>query len=293
MDVRDSLGPWKKIPVYLQAMYVGCRAAIIFSPVDMSWGWNDATHPIKGGILYAQNDSLKLGANILTYVLANYQYARAFQFEKIYQQAHAPTRDQLVLAQLENNGDWNPTPHALPNLLKFINTHSTLSVQFKRVTVSLDNLSVLKYPVVYMTGLRNFSFTPVEIHRLHDYLHAGGILIADCAMGSSSFDHSFRKLMAKAMPHHKLKLLSEKSPLYHNVFNIKSVRYSPLVESVDPGLHTPVLETVTRNGAPCVIYSRISLSNGWEELPNPYAKAYADHDALKLGTNILVYCLTH
>ncbi len=40
MDVRDSLGPWKKIPVYLQAMYVGCRAAIIFSPVDMSWGWS-------------------------------------------------------------------------------------------------------------------------------------------------------------------------------------------------------------------------------------------------------------
>jgi len=58
-------------------------------------------------------------------------------------------------------------------------------------------------------------------------------------------------------------------------------------------LHQPMLEAIVKDGVPCVIYSRFALSNGWEQLPNPYAKAYADEDALKLGTNILVYALTH
>jgi hypothetical protein len=54
-----------------------------------------------------------------------------------------------------------------------------------------------------------------------------------------------------------------------------------------------VLEGISIDGTPVVIYSRISLSNGWEDLPNPYAKAYSTEDSLKLGTNILVYAMTH
>ncbi len=293
MAVRNGTGPWKEIPPYLDVMYMGCRAGIIFSPVDMSWGWNAATRPIKGGVLYAQGDALRLGANILTYVLANYQYGRAFEIQKIYQQSKIATRDQLVIAQVMNNGDWNPTPHGLPNLLKFIDQKTTLSVQFKRAKVSLDSLSVGQYPILYMTGLRNFAWTPKEVQNLHAYLHAGGMLFVDCAMGSDAFDEAFRAEIKKVLPHHKLKMLSMKSPVYNDVFQIRRVNYSPVVAAADPGLHAPVLEGITIDGAPAVVYSRISLSNGWEDLPNPYAKAYATADALKLGTNILVYGLTH
>jgi hypothetical protein len=65
------------------------------------------------------------------------------------------------------------------------------------------------------------------------------------------------------------------------------------VASIQPALKSPFLEAVVKDGVPVVIWSHFSLSNGWEELPNPYAKAYGDEDALKLGTNILVYSLTH
>ena len=60
-----------------------------------------------------------------------------------------------------------------------------------------------------------------------------------------------------------------------------------------PGLKLPLLRAVVKDGVPVVIWSHFSLGNGWEELPNPYAKAYDDTDALKLGTNVLVYALTH
>ena len=61
----------------------------------------------------------------------------------------------------------------------------------------------------------------------------------------------------------------------------------------DRELKQPMLEAVVKDGVPVVIYSHWSLSNGWEGLPNPYAKAYGEGDALKLGTNVLVYTLTH
>ncbi len=293
MHVRDGSGPWKEVPAYLQAMYIGCRAAIIFSPIDISWGWDANAKPIEGGILYAQSDSLKLGANMLTYVLANYEYGRAFEYTKIYQQADMATRDQLVVAQLKHNGDWDPTPHGLPNLLKFIDENSTLNVQFKRQTVTLDDVDVAKNPLLYMTGLRNFAFSDKEKKRLGDYLNAGGILFAEAAMGSNQFDTAFRKMVAEVLPGSKLEPMKPDHPIFSNVFKLGAVTYSPVVQEDRPDLKQPVLEAVIKDGAPMVIYSPISLSNGWEQLPNPYAKAYSDGDALKLGTNILVYSLTH
>jgi hypothetical protein len=295
MKFREGDGDWKQTDRnhILMGMNIGCRAAIIYSPVDVSWGWDAGAKPIKGGLLFDQGDSLKLGANMLTYVLANYQYARAFEITKIYQQADLATRDQLVVAQLIHNGDWDPTPHGLPNLLKFIDENSTLNVQFKRQTLSLDDVDVLKQPLLYMTGLREFSLSDKEQKHLSDYLNAGGILFADAAMGSEQFDNSFRTMIAHVLPGSKLEMLKPDHPIFSNVFKERQVEYSPLVESAAPNLKQPMLEAVIKDGIPVVIYSHWSLSNGWEQLPNPYAKAYSDEDALKLGTNILVYTLTH
>jgi hypothetical protein len=293
MRFREGKGEWKETKPALMGMNIGCRAAIIFSPVDVSWGWDAGRKPIEGGTLFDQGDSLKLGANMLTYVLANYQYARAFQIQKIYQQSDIATRDQLVVAQLQHNGDWDPTPHGLPNLLKFIDGNSTLNVQFKRVTVNLDDVDVLKQPLLYMTGLRTFALNDKERGRLRDYLNAGGILFAESALGSQQFNDSFKAEMAAVLPDGKFETLPLSHPMFNNVFKMHHCDYSPLMTTIEPNLKEPVIEAIVKDGVPCVIYSRWSLSNGWEQLPNPYAKAYADEDALKLGTNILVYALTH
>ena len=220
-------------------MNIGCRAAIIYSPIDISWGWDANAKPIKGGILFDQGDSLKLGANMLTYVLANYEYARAFQITKIYHQSDIATRDQLVVAQLMHNGDWDPTPHGLPNLLKFIDTNSTLNVQFKRQTVSLSDVDILKQPILYMTGLREFKLTDKETKRLADYLNAGGILFAESAMGSEQFDSSFRTMIGRVLPGSKLEMLKPDHPIFSNVFKVNArsnTRRS--CKSADPNLKT-------------------------------------------------------
>lgn len=293
MKVRKNKDQMKETLPYLKGMSIGCRLAVIYSPVDVSWGWDVANKPIDGGVLYDQNDSLKLGANMLTYVLANYEYARAFEITKIYHQADIATRDQLVVAQIKHNGDWDPTPHGLPNLLKFIDTNSTLNVQFKRQTMTLEDEAVLKQPILFMTGLREFTLNDKEKAQLSKYLTAGGLLFADAAMGMDSFDKSFKKMVEQVLPGSTLETLPPEHPIYGNVFKLKEVKYSPLVTQVEPNLKQPLLQAVIKDGVPVILYSPKSLSNGWEQLPNPYAKAYSDEDALKLGTNILVYSMTH
>ena len=123
MRVRKGSEPWKTVPTaagLLETINIGTRAAVIFSPIDLSCGWDADANPIEGGVLYDQNDALKLGSNIVTYCLAEYQYGRFFDHQKVYHQATDATRDQLVLGQIVHNGDWDPTPHGVPNLLKTI-----------------------------------------------------------------------------------------------------------------------------------------------------------------------------
>jgi len=71
------------------------------------------------------------------------------------------------------------------------------------------------------------------------------------------------------------------------------VDLSPLGRQLYPNLTTPVLKAIEVDGAFPVIYSPLSMSAGWEQLPRAYNKGYADDDALKLGVNVFMYAMSH
>jgi len=269
---------------------IGSRTAVIFTPIDLSAGWDPVARPIEGGVLYEQPDAVRLGANILTYSLACFEYGRAFATEKVYFEKDDPTRDQLVLAQIAHNGDWDPTPHGLPNLLKYMQDNSTLNVQFKRQVVKPDDIDVFKHPVLYMTGLREFKLDVAASKQLGNYLRSGGVLVADAAIGSRNFDAAFRAMIKDALGA-ELAALKPDHPLYSSLFKINSAELTPLGKKLYPDLKAPLVETVTLDGKVVVIYSRLGLSNGWEKLGFPYNAGYADADALKIGANMIIYSM--
>jgi len=293
MRVRNGTDDFKSMPPYLEAVFLGCRPAIIFSPVDLNCGWDVVNHPIEGGVLYHQDDALQLGVNIISSALANQQYARTWGTQKVYHQQDDKTRDQLVIAQVVHSGDWDPTPHALPNLMKYVAKNTTLNVQFKREVVDLANVDVFKHPVLYMTGLRDFKLSDEQVKQLKTYLTAGGVLVADSAAGNVAFDQAFRRELARVVGENKLKTVALDSALYQTPYQIKAVDYTKLVKAQEPRLNAPTIEGVTVDGQLQVIYSRYSLSNGWEQLNFAYNRGYADTDALRLGVNIFSYAMTH
>ena len=278
-------------PPCLEGIDFGCRTGVIFSPRDLTCGWDGHEHPRGTRVLI--NEARQVGANLITYILGTFQLGRFLSTSKVYHEATAPSRDDLVFAQLIHEGDWDPDPSAVHNLLKHVRDNSTMEVKFKRENVRLTDPKVAGYPLLYITGHRGFAWSADEAAALARYLNAGGLLLADACCGRMAFDMAFRREMAKALPEHPLERLPADHPVYHSHYDIQQVAYTPRVHEDFGQLTAPELEGITVNGRLAVVYSRFDLGNGWEQFPHAYSHGLQEESALQIGANVLVSAVTH
>jgi hypothetical protein len=108
-----------------------------------------------------------------------------------------------------------------------------------------------------------------------------------------AFDLAFRSELAKVLPDQKLQRVSPDHPLYHCHYDIRTVEYTPRVREDFGPFDTPELEGVMLDGRLAVIYSKFDLGNGWEQFPHAYSYGLKDSSALQIGTNAIVYAITH
>ncbi len=275
----------------LESIDFGCRSGVIFSPMDLSCGWDGHEHPRGTRVIIEQ--ARQIGANLVTYILGSFQLGRFLSTTKVYYEATSPSRDDFVFAQLIHEGDWDPDPSAVHNLLKYARDNSTMEVKFKRENVRLNDPKAATYPLLYMTGHREFQFSAEEVGRLQRYLKAGGILLADACCGRLSFDLAFRREIAKVLPDDKLRRLNPDHPVYHCHYDVDRVDYTLRVREDFGPLDTPELEGISIDGRLAVVYSKFDLGNGWEQFPHAYSHGLKDQPALQIGTNVIVYAITH
>jgi hypothetical protein len=159
--------------------------------------------------------------------------------------------------------------------------------------VELTSPQTATYPILYMTGHHEFHWNEEEVARLQRYLAAGGLLVADACCGRVAFDAAFRRELAKVLPENRLQRLPGDHPLYHCHNDITQVEYTPRVREDYGPFDTPELEGISIDGRLAVIYSKFDLGNGWEQFPHAYSYGVKDDYALQIGTNILVYAVTH
>ncbi len=278
-------------PPCIEGISVGCRLGVIYSPIDLTCGWDGHDHP--HGLRVVIDQARQIGANYVTYLLGNFQLARFLSTTKIYHESGAPSRDDFVMAQIVHEGDWDPDPSAVHNLLKHARDNSTLEVKFKRVNVQPKDPRMANYPLLYMTGHNEFQWDAEEVERMQRYLKAGGMLLADACCGRLAFDRAFRREIAKVLPDHRLESLPADHPLYTSHYEVSSVEYTPRTQEDYGNLSVPTMEGIMLDGRLAVAYSRLDLGNGWEQFAHPYSYGYSDKDALQLGTNVLVYAVTH
>lgn len=275
----------------LEGVMIGCRTAVVYSPVDLTCGWDGHDHP--RGLRVPVDLARQVGANYVTALLGNFQLGRFFSTTKIYHENDVPSRDDFVFAQVMHEGDWDPDPSAVHNLLKHVRENSTLGVKFKRVNVELKGPKAMAYPLLYLTGHGEFHWSKDEAAWLQRYLKAGGMLLADACCGRMAFHLAFQRELARALPESKLEPIPSDHPLLKAHYDIRKVSYTPRVAEDFGSLATPQLHGITIDGRLAVVYSRFDLGNGWEQFPHPYAYGYSDKDALSIGTNVIVTAVTH
>ena len=130
--------------------------------------------------------------------------------------------------------------------------------------------------------------------RLREYLDNGGVLIVDDAVGTSEFDAAFRREIKPIYPDQALQAAARR-PSDASSSSTTRGRWTwrRWRGSCSRHRYARGCEVIEVDGTLPVIYSPLSLSAGWEQLPRAYNKGYADADALKLGVNVLMYVISH
>jgi hypothetical protein len=271
-------------PPRLQAVTLGTRAALIVSLEDLASGWNQWYKPDVRRV-HAE-DATRLGLNLITYVTAENRYAKYLSKSRTVAGPSIRPRQQLVFAQLIHDGNWNPAPSAVPLFLKELASNTSVAVQFERQTLRLKDPTLFEYPLLYLTGSWDPGLSREERALLHRYLTNGGVLIADAAAGRLEFDIAFRRLCRELLPDQPLQPVPADHPLFRCFHTIEHLRLHHEAEPVSP----PV-EAVLLGERPVILYSRFGLCDGWAHQFSAYARCYTTEDALKLGTNLIVFVM--
>ncbi len=184
-------------------------------------------------------------------------------------------------------GDWYNDPSAIPNLLRFMGEQTNVPVAKDQVVVSLMDEKLFSYPVLFLTGHGRISFSPQEVERLRTYLTRGGFLYADDDYGLDTF---FRAEMAKVFPDKGFVELPFAHELYHIHFDF--AQGLPKIHEHDG--KPPQGFALFHEGRMVVFYTyETNISDGWadpEVHGDPPEKRL---EALQMGTNIMIYALTH
>ena len=195
----------------------------------------------------------------------------------------------IRLPRLEygGGGDWYGNPSSLPNLARYITAHTTLRADPEPVSVEPGSPELFRYPVVYMNGHGNVRFTDREVENLRRWLLGGGFLFADDNYG---MDASFRREMARVLPGHPLVELPFTHPVYAGPFPFPEGL--PKVHEHDGG--PPHGWGILAEGRLVVFYSQnTDLGDGWEDPAVHGDPPQVREAALRMGTNIVLYALTH
>jgi len=281
-----KLAPDERSP--LMGLRASCRTSVIYSPEDLSCRW-EKVHK------FLDDPAFKVGVNVLAYATGLEPLRdKLDEIEIIKPTKSGPApRGAFILAQVKHGGDWEPDTRSTPGLLQFMSGSVNLDVASDKTPVALTNPDLFDYAALYLVGHFPLAFAPEEEDRLKLYLERGGFLFAESCCGNEPFDKSFRELVAKLLPEHELQRLPAGHPVFSTGFPIEQVVYKKAVLEKNPHLKEPWLEAITIEGRIAVIYSKFSLGCAWENHPCHGCKGLQRDDALKLGTNVILYGLTN
>jgi len=203
------------------------------------------------------------------------------------QQGRVSSAFTIARLKYSGGGDWYNDPSEEVNLLKFIKQNTNLDVdpEYKFVDIASENF--FTYPFLYLTGHGNITFSESEVRRLRTYLENGGFLYADDDYG---MDKAFRREMKKVFPGQDLVELPFNHGIYHITFDFPNGAPKTHEHDGKPAQGLGLFH----NGRLVVYYTYESNpSDGWADPDVHHDPEPKRQEALRFGTNIVVWALTH
>jgi hypothetical protein len=193
---------------------------------------------------------------------------------------------RIARLKYSGGGDWYNDPTEEPNLLNFIKDHTNLKVKAEYKFVDIASDDIFNYPFLFLTGHGNIVFSDDEIVRLRKYLENGGFLYIDDDYGLDKF---IRREMKRVYPDKDFVELPFNHKLYHIVFDFPSGPPKTHEHDGKP----PQGFGIFINNRLAVYYTYESNpSDGWDDPEVHGDPPEKREEALKFGTNLVIYALT-
>jgi hypothetical protein len=278
-------------PYKLEGLQMGCKTVAILSPQDLSCVWESNQRDTAQGKL-----AFRLGGNIIAYATSMELPQPRLTKVEVFRGKDDPKtipRGFLKAAQIRHNGDWQPAPKAMQNLMQHLREKGGLDVALETQAIRLGSGSLQDFKFLYMHGRIEFNFPDADIENLRADLETNGILLADACCGKPEFDRAFRAFAGKLFPGKKLERIPLNDDLFSKEVNgtaIKTVRCRREGEKEYKDVQ-PHLEGIKVDGRWAVIYSKYDLGCALEKHNSSDCVGH-DHDsALKLGSAAVLYWL--
>ncbi|MEP0005471.1 MAG: DUF4159 domain-containing protein [Balneola sp.] len=193
---------------------------------------------------------------------------------------------EIARVKYRGGGDWYNDPSALTNLIGYAKNQIPISIAKKYKDVSIGSSDLHSYPFLFLTGHGNIAINSSEASNLRAYLDNGGFLFIDDDYG---IDEHARKMMKQVFPDEDFIEIPFAHPIYTNVYKFDNGL--PKIHEHDN--QSPRGYGLFRNGRLVVFYAYESnLGDGWADPEIHNNPASVRQQALRMGTNILVYALT-
>ncbi len=234
---------------------------------------------------------MRVGANIIAYAVGPEDIQEKLDERKIFKSTDDPIRrGYLQLAKLKHNGDWNPAPRAVRNLMSSLREMIKVDVVQQSRDLDFGDPNITNYPLVYMHGRTRFTVAAKDRETLVEHLKSGGVLFADACCGSEKFDGAFRQLIQQMFPDKKLEPIPNDHALLttDTGYDLSQVDFGAALQN---RRGPPILEGIQHEGRFIVIYSKYDLGCAMERQKSTDCRGYTHESALKIATNIALYAL--
>jgi hypothetical protein len=282
--------------IAIEGLNTGCRTSVLYSPHDICCAWGSCRGCTDKAAV-SEREATNLGVNMIAYALDFKQMRSKLEPEIVLAgRPGAPAeRNTVLIGQLYHSGDWNPDPASLANLGKTLKKDTGCAAEFvkRQVVPGSDDLG--DFPLLYITGHRNFEYAPAQVSALREYLNRGGFLLADPCCGKAEFDIAFRRLCAQLFPDRPLAPVLAGHAVLKAPYLIEKVEYKSAVKKRFPEVgDMPQLEAISApDGRLQILYSRFNLGCELQGHTCANCLGLAGKDAYRVAVNAVLYALSH
>ena len=295
-DVEGGPDQASQGPPELIGMNLGTRAAVLFSPLDMSCGFDEFYAPDSSVKVpdaprdraLVPGDAVRLGVNICSYVAAMREVAATEAVTRRIEAAPDRPRQAFTLAQLRHNGDWNPDPNSVVQWLRVLSGESSLSVDFALHYVDAQETQLAPHPFLYMTGFQDPELGDEEIMALRRHLDAGGFLFVNNSSGYATFDKHARALAKRLFPDQDLSPVDAAHPLFTSFYSLSDGR-----DRVTGAERPLEFEGISVNDRLVLVYSRNDVVGHLKQVSDPFGNGYDANTCREAALNLVAYSMQY